>query len=492
MNTAAPIARVDRIIEQARRVYFGNRAATDPLEEGARRLHEPLRIALAGAVKAGKSTLLNALVGQDIAPTDATECTRVVTWYRHGATPTVIARLANRRSEYVPIQRAEGGLTFDLGKLMAAQVDRIDVDWPVPRLARTTIIDTPGTTSLSRDVSARTLRLLTPDTGSAGADAVVYLFRSLDDSDLALIRQIGEHVGGNAGPLGIIGVLSRADELGAGHPDAMHSARAAAKEFTRELEMTGLCQAAVPVAGLLAFTAKTLRQSEFVALRQLAAVAPADLELAMLSADRFQRADYLPIDGATRQHLVSRLGLFGINMALTRLRAGTSASAALVDELIARSGIGELERVIDIQFGQRADELKAHTALLMLRQIFDANRGSRAAPLRGEVETLLANVHGFEELRLLSRLRSSETALSEHELADLQRVIGGRGTGPAERLGIEPFAVAGVGQDVALAEIRRWRSRAEHPLADQFTANACIVAARSAEGVLSELRRGIR
>src|SRR5206468_1962984 len=151
-NVEAPITRVDRIIEEAHRVYFGNRAVTDRLEVGARRLREPLRIALAGALKAGKSTLLNALVGQDIAPTDATECTRVVTWYRHGATPAVTARLANGRSENVPIQRADGGLTFDLGRLSAAQVERIDVDWPVRRLARTTIIDTPGTTSLSTEV----------------------------------------------------------------------------------------------------------------------------------------------------------------------------------------------------------------------------------------------------------------------------------------------------------------------------------------------------
>src|SRR6476661_2968059 len=118
MNTAAPIARVDRIIEAAHRVYFGNRAATDRLEEGARRLHEPLRIALAGAVKAGKSTLLNALVGQDIAPTDATECTRVVTWYRHGATPNVTARYGGGRLMNVPVRR-RGGLTFDLGHLTA-------------------------------------------------------------------------------------------------------------------------------------------------------------------------------------------------------------------------------------------------------------------------------------------------------------------------------------------------------------------------------------
>ena len=45
---------------------------------------EPLRIAIAGMVKSGKSTLLNALVGQRLAPTDAGECTKVVTWYGHG------------------------------------------------------------------------------------------------------------------------------------------------------------------------------------------------------------------------------------------------------------------------------------------------------------------------------------------------------------------------------------------------------------------------
>jgi predicted GTPase len=46
------------------------------------RLAGPLRVAIAGKVKAGKSTLLNALVGEKVAPTDAGECTRIVTWYR--------------------------------------------------------------------------------------------------------------------------------------------------------------------------------------------------------------------------------------------------------------------------------------------------------------------------------------------------------------------------------------------------------------------------
>ena len=51
------------------------------LRHNLARFDEPLRVAIAGKVKAGKSTLLNALVGESIAPTDAGECTRIVTWY---------------------------------------------------------------------------------------------------------------------------------------------------------------------------------------------------------------------------------------------------------------------------------------------------------------------------------------------------------------------------------------------------------------------------
>ena len=57
-------------------------------------LDEPLRVAVAGRVNAGKSTLVNALLRQRVAPTDVSECTRYVTWYRYG----VPERLAHTSS----------------------------------------------------------------------------------------------------------------------------------------------------------------------------------------------------------------------------------------------------------------------------------------------------------------------------------------------------------------------------------------------------------
>jgi tRNA U34 5-carboxymethylaminomethyl modifying GTPase MnmE/TrmE len=51
--------------------YHDDAVAARQLRDHSARLREPLRLAIAGMVKAGKSTLLNAIIGEEIAPTDA-------------------------------------------------------------------------------------------------------------------------------------------------------------------------------------------------------------------------------------------------------------------------------------------------------------------------------------------------------------------------------------------------------------------------------------
>ncbi|SPM33219.1 isoniazid inducible protein IniC, partial [Mycobacterium rhizamassiliense] len=453
------------------------------------RLNEPIRIALAGTLKAGKSTLVNALVGQDIAPTDATEATRIVTWFRHGPTPRVTANHWGGRHSNVPISH-NGGLSFDFRSLNPAEVADLDVEWPAEELAETTIIDTPGTSSLTRDASERTLRLLVPSDGVPRVDAVVFLLRTLNAADVALLKQIGQLVGGSTGALGIIGVASRADEIGAGRIDAMLSAADVARRFTGEMNQTGICQAVVPVSGLLALTARTLRQSEFMALQKLAGADPAELSKAMLSVDRFVRTnDQLPVDAATRAELLERFGMFGIRISIAVLAAGVTDAAALADELLERSGLVALREVIDQQFAQRSDMLKAHTALVSLRRFVEAFPIVATPYVIADIDPLLADTHAFEELRLLSQLHSRTTTLNDDEVVSLRRIIGGSGTRPANRLGLNPEdlrAGAHEGPRAAFAAAQRWRRRAEHPLNDPFTTRACRAAVRSAEAMVAD------
>jgi replication fork clamp-binding protein CrfC len=421
------------------------------------RLAEPIRIALAGTLKAGKSTLVNALVGQDIAPTDATEATRIVTWFRHGPTPKVTANHWGGRHSNVPISHSvgpDGGLTFDFRTLNPADVADLDVEWPAEELVDTTIIDTPGTSSLTRDISERTLRLLVPPDGVPRVDAVVFLLRTLNAADVALLKQISQLVGGSAGALGIIGVASRADEIGAGRIDAMLSAADVAKRFTREMNQTGICQAVVPVSGLLASTARTLRQSEFIALQKLAGTASAELS---------------------------------IRISIAVLAAGVTTAAGLADELLERSGLVALREVIDQQFAQRSDMLKAHTALVSLRRFVEAFPIVATPYIIADIDPLLADTHAFEELRLLSQLHSRPTTLNDDEMASLRRIIGGSGTNPVSRLGLNPADPdPNEGPRAAFAAAQRWRRRAEHPLNDPFTTRACRAAVRSAEAMVAD------
>lgn len=476
-------------VYQADPVYRQRPDVVRELRHIAARLDQPIRIALAGTLKSGKSTLVNALVGECIAPTDATEATRIVTWFRHGPTPRVTANQIGGRRTNVPIARGAkdgDGLSFEFGGLDPRQVVDIDVEWPAAELTGATIIDTPGTSSLSREVSERTLRLLVPPDGTPRVDAVVFLLRTLNAPDIALLKQIGGLVGGSAGALGVIGVASRADEIGAGRIDAMLSAKDVAHRFTAELDRTGVCQAVVPVSGLLALTARTLRQSEFAALRKLAAVDATELNKAMLSADRFVRDDAsLPVDAVTRAALLDRFGMFGLRVSIALLRAGVSDSVTLADDLLERSGLVALREVIDQHFAQRSDLLKSHTALLALRRFVESHLTSATPRILADIEPLIADTHAFEELRLLSQLRSRPTTLTEDEMASLRRIIGGSGSEASSRLGLTDQGVQD-GPRAAFAAAQRWRRRAEHPLNDPFTTRACRAAVRSAEALVAQ------
>ena len=478
-------------------------ALARPLDEGARsrvvaareRLDGPLRVAIAGRIKAGKSTLMNALVGERLAPTDAGECTRIVSWYREGLGYAVEAELVDGTSRPLAFERG-GALTVELGELTPEDVRRLVIEWPSERLSATTLIDTPGLASLDRTVSERTLEALGADgQGAPDADAVVYLMRHLHRVDADFLEGFvtGSDVG--ASPVNSIAVLSRADEIGAGRLDAMASARSVAHAYQGDGRMSMLSSRVVAVAGLVAETAQTLTEAEFAALRAVATL-PADVVAGLLlSVDRFGSHDPGGVVAAAgvgaqeREALVGRFGLFGLRFAIDRIRQGqVNSTAQLAAALLVESGLDDLRAALDAHIRPRAEVLQARSALLVVADVADglaADHPDAAASLARSLEQVVAGAHEFAELRLAHAASTGMTMLG---LDDVDRAARLASPGSVtDRLGVSPATADAALRDVVLAEIGHWRTLGANPAFDPVTVEACDIAARCAEGMFAAI-----
>lgn len=476
-------------IERARELYADDAGAREQLAVAAARLRDPLRIGIAGMVKAGKSTLLNALIGEEIAPTDAGECTRMVTWYRYGRTARITAQLTDGSREELPVRRADGRLDLDVGDLRADEVDLIDVEWPSESLRSTVLIDTPGIASLSADVSARTARFLTPADGPSAADAIIYLLRHVHASDVKFLEEFHDSAAGSSQTVNALAVLSRADEIGSGRIDSLLSAAKVADRYRRDGELRALALDVIPVAGLLAEGARTLRESEFAAFRELAGLDRPERERLLISVDRFTRPDApVSVSVGDRAALLSRFGVCGVRLGTNVVRGGARTSSDLAERLLEQSGLPDVQRFVVEQFRARALDLKLRGIVHALESLLRARPREGSLGILGELERITAGSHGLRELALLARLRTGQdTGLRAEDRTDAERIVGGAGVAPWARLGLDESA--GDAEIAASAEERleRWRALANSPLTDRPTSEVCRTVVRTLEGVLSQV-----
>ena len=492
MSTPSPPlgVAVRGVLRQGLEAYRDSPQAANWLRQHLARFEEPLRVAIAGKVKAGKSTLLNALVGEEIAPTDAGECTRVVTWYQDGPSPKVLMFPREGPPRPLTVARRDGALTIDLGGTPAERVDRLVVDWPSQSLRTTALIDTPGIASLSTDTSARASAFLVPSDAPAPADAVLYLMRHLHASDVRFLESFHDQGVSRAAPVNTVAILSRADEIGVGRLDAMASARQIAGRYRRDDTLRSLCQTVVAVAGLLAQSGRTMRQAEFTALATLAKAEASETEPLLLSADRFVRSTTTaPLDAEVRAALLDRFGLFGVRLGITLVRRGIADPGALSAELVKRSGLDELRGVLTSQFTERRDLLKSRSALLALELVLHREPIPASLPLAREVERITAGAHEFTELRLLTALRTRVVTLPKDLRSDAERLLGGDGSAPAVRLGLDPASDPAQLREAALAALAGWQRRAESPLSDRAQVSTARTLVRTCEGLLAGLPR---
>ncbi len=476
-------------------VAFAGAPGVEALVHARARLDGPLRVAIAGKVKAGKSTLLNALVGDRLAPTDTGECTKIVTWYQDGHTYQVLLYPRDGTPpQQVRFGRDDGAIEVDLGGRAPEQVDRLMITWPSSSLRMLTLIDTPGVDTLSEQVGARAYEFLDPKDTETPADAVLYLMKHIHASDLRLLEAFHDEAVSQPNPVNAIAVLSRADEIGGGRMDAMGSARRIANRLGRDARLRRLVQMVLPMAGLLAETAETMTESEYRKLSELAAVPRAVIESYLLSADRFvQGAPEIPLTDLEREELLGRFGIFGIRQSLALLRSKSATSSVeLAEELTKRSGLIDLQTVLTTLFVDRAAVLKSRSALLAVERLCEENTHNPAsAELLLGIEQIMAAAHPFNELATLANIRTGAIPGRDEDLFDLEQALGATGTAPWQRLGVSQSTDDAELLTATYGAIGRWQRLAESPLTTHELSQAARVAIRSLEEIVARLSRGV-
>ena len=158
-----------------------------------------------------------------------------------------------------------------------------------------------------------------------------------------------------------------------------------------------------------------------------------------------------------RAALLDRFGMFGIRLAIVLIRSGIDDPTELARDLARRSGLGELQRLLDAQFQARAAQLKARTTLVGLEALLRERPRPGAERLAAEVERVQAGAHEFRELRLLATARTSGLPVPA------ALVAGGRA--PRGRGGGRRRAPARTGRRRRAGGAARARTRRPAPLA---------------------------
>ena len=134
-----------------------------------RRRDDPFTLVVIGDFKRGKSTFINALLGEEVVTTDVTTETVTMNRIRYGAHSNEAVLSGSRRAQLGDSELKREALEGIL-KEFNEPVTALELKRPIELLKKVTIIDTPGTGDAMREFSDVVKDSLVQ------ADAVVYLY----------------------------------------------------------------------------------------------------------------------------------------------------------------------------------------------------------------------------------------------------------------------------------------------------------------------------
>ncbi len=406
--------------------------AREAVRAGLARLADPkLRIAVGGRLNAGKSTLVNALLGSRLAPTDATECTLLAAWFRYHHRNQVEVHLRDGASTVIPAAPGGGvpaSVPFD-----QHTVTHLTVWAPVEGVDRDFIlIDTPGRDAVSGldDYSMEAIRQ---------ADGLIFVMHDPGEVELRALEEFrGAVASARLSADNVIGVLSRIDTISDHLEPSQQRVEASKIAVRAAARLRGLIGAIVPVANRVAQAASCgqITESHAAAIGALARLDETQRRRLLFDSTRFLTSPAGPVSEATRAELLAVLGRYGVTEAITAVDNGARGATAIRAALLSASGLVDLRELIRQRFLLRADALRVDSVLAGLRRtIGDAPTDSTLRDLVDAMNLLRRDpaLRAAELAEVARAYAAGRLELTDRLAADLHDLL--TGVLPAQRLG---------------------------------------------------------
>ena len=506
--------RVDALFHYALSRSAGMSGLREELSRCYQRLNQPMRVAIVGKIKVGKSTFMNALLEEQVVETGAVETTFNVNWLRHGGQrsltiyykdeqrapePTSYERLATltRRSEDPAVLAYLRSIKY------------IQVSYPNDILRSFDLIDTPGLESTYEDDARNTLDFIkqygkeltaTTQKEAANADAVLYLFsKGLGESDEGTLKEFLGEAARQARPFNAIGIMTKVDANWKAYDDPVQGVQGITRRLAGMHQVRKLFYTILPVAGLLGFGAKTMTSEEFATLLQVAALPVERFRSMIQSEDRFkkERPD-IAIPAQQRAQLIKRLGQYGVHLAYRLINEqGLRDREALAASLYEHSGLPALRKLILSHFGNRAYLIKLaavldhlEPVLIEMRQHVQGAEREVISDIAGKFQMIRAQEQAFQEIEVLGSYYEGRLALTKYEGEELLQVTGECGAAYHARLGMPEHATLEELRWAAHKRLRYWKEKSLDFGFDRPTLRAASVITQSYNRIACELGTG--
>lgn len=485
---------------------------SDEIDSMRKRITQPLKVAVVGFMKAGKSTLMNAILKEKVLFTGTVETTYTVSWFKYGDKKRLTIVMKDGREIDAPFEDLEKWTVrkkLDSNPLMD-NARYIIIYYPNEILKTMELIDTPGLFSTYGKDSANTLDFLglqeadkVTSEEAALADAIVYAFsRGVQGKDAEVLDAFSGADETSSSPINAIGVFTRTDMFWdcANEPQVkpLDKVSGVVDGYKSKPKLKKLLYNILPVSAKLVESAVEINDEIWDIMLRLSSVDEDILLDYLMDANAFatEETDEIPVPPKDRAYVLKLFTQYGVYTVSRAIKQGVGRQE-IVEFLYGESGVGKVSSLILQHFGNRAYLIKLNYVLNRIERICrrlkhqtNENRQIQniCERILEELEQIKMDEQAFKELEILQSFYNGE--IKFYDLEDekqLLQITGEYGSHCEARLGAQDGTSIKMLKKTALERSRHWSEKTSDFGIPRQVSDAAKVIVRSCENMYFHL-----